>query len=85
MDNSTAFLALKLLKILMLPVVVFGVFYLIMRMARHPKTGITQYEYLEQILVEEKRHNAQLEKLLDNTIERLDLLEQGDSKADNIQ
>ena len=58
------------------PVFVFlGLFFWIVRRSKHPKTGISQFEYLERGLAEQKRHNAQLEKILENMNRRLDLLE----------
>ena len=40
-----------------------GVWIYFMRSMR-PKSGISQFEYLEQILAETRRHNNELEKLL---------------------
>jgi ATP-dependent Zn protease len=41
-----------------------GAWIFFMRRYNHPKKGISQWEYFEQFLVEQRRSNEQLEKIL---------------------
>ncbi|MEZ5843587.1 MAG: hypothetical protein R3D27_07615 [Hyphomicrobiaceae bacterium] len=55
--------------------ILIGVWIYFMRQMRG-KGGLTQFEYMEQLLAETRRHNNELEKILNRIDERLARLEQ---------
>lgn len=63
MDEPNALLGVAIQWLPML--LLIGVWLYIMRRQSNPLRGISHAEYLEQLLAEERRHNAQLEKILE--------------------
>ncbi|MEQ1651988.1 MAG: hypothetical protein ABL897_05840 [Hyphomicrobium sp.] len=63
MDEPNALLSIAVQWLPM--IVLIGVWLYFMRRQSNPLKGISHAEYLEQLLAEERRHNAQLEKILE--------------------
>jgi len=76
MDSAPTLLSVLISWFPMLLLIGVWIFFLrrLNRDARS-KSGMTQTQYLEELLQETRRHNEQLERLLANTNERIALIE----------